>query len=139
MGEHEADYLRNHYTKEFKIQVCKEHISEGVSLRSLSIKHKLSSHSLIHDWLRRYKFIKDDSQSCKILNFSEARVTEFMNNSLEDSSSKDFERLQLEKRISELEKQLKEAEMKAIAYATMVDIAEKELKISIRKKFNTKP
>lgn len=49
-----------------------------------------------------------------------------------------FEQLQLKKRIAELEKQLKDAELKAIAYSTMVDIAEKEFKIPIRKKFNTK-
>jgi hypothetical protein len=46
---------------------------------------------------------------------------------------------QLKTRISELEDQLKDAEMKALAFSTMVDIAEKELKISIRKKLNTKP
>ena len=51
----------------------------------------------------------------------------------------DFEKLQLEKRIAELEKQLKQAEMKAIAFSTLVDIAEREFNISIRKKFNTKP
>lgn len=50
-----------------------------------------------------------------------------------------FENLQLKKRISELEKQLKDAELKAIAFSTMVDIAEKEFKIPIRKKLNTKP
>lgn len=50
-----------------------------------------------------------------------------------------FENLQLKKRIVELEKQLKEAELKAIAFSTMVDIAEKEFKIPIRKKLNTKP
>jgi hypothetical protein len=50
-----------------------------------------------------------------------------------------FEILQLKKRISELETQLKDAEMKAIAFSTMVDIAEKEFKIPIRKKLNTKP
>jgi hypothetical protein len=57
------------------------------------------------------------------------------------SSSEDesFENLQLKKRIAELEKQLKDAELKAIAFSTMVDIAEKEFKIPIRKKFNTKP
>jgi adenylate kinase len=38
-----------------------------------------------------------------------------------------------------LEKQLKDAELKAIAYSTMLDIAEKEFKIPIRKKLNTKP
>lgn len=50
-----------------------------------------------------------------------------------------FENLQLKKRIVDLEKQLKDAELKAIAFSTMVDIAEKEFKIPIRKKFNTKP
>ena len=53
--------------------------------------------------------------------------------------SDEFEILKLEKRISELEKQLQMAEMKAIAFSTMVDIAEKEFKIPIRKKFNAKP
>lgn len=50
-----------------------------------------------------------------------------------------FEILQLKKRISELENQLKDAEMKAIAFSTMVDIAEKEFNIPVRKKLNTKP
>lgn len=56
-----------------------------------------------------------------------------------DKESESFETLQLMKRIAELESQLKDAEMKAIAYSTMVDIAEKEFKIPIRKKHNTKP
>lgn len=50
----------------------------------------------------------------------------------------EFESLQLKKRIEELEKQLQIAEMKAIAFSTMVDIAEKEFNIPIRKKYNTK-
>lgn len=49
------------------------------------------------------------------------------------------EALMLKKRIEELEKQLKASEMKAIAFSTMVDIAEKEFNIAIRKKHNTKP
>jgi hypothetical protein len=43
-----------------------------------------------------------------------------------EPSSEDFETLKLKKRIAELEKQLQTAEMKAIAFSTMVDIAEKE-------------
>jgi len=53
--------------------------------------------------------------------------------------SDEFETLQLQKRIEELEKQLQTAELKAIAFSTMVDIAEKEFNIPIRKKYNTKP
>ncbi len=55
------------------------------------------------------------------------------------NSFDDFETLQLKKRVEELEKKLKDADMKAIAYSTMVDIAEKEFNIPIRKKYNTKP
>lgn len=50
-----------------------------------------------------------------------------------------FETLQLKKRILELENQLKDAEMKVIAFSTMVDIAEKQFNIPIRKKVSTKP
>jgi transposase len=53
--------------------------------------------------------------------------------------SDEFVTLQLKKRIEELEKQLQTSEMKAIAFSTMVDIAEKEFNIPIRKKYNTKP
>lgn len=56
-----------------------------------------------------------------------------------NSSDESFETRQLKKRIADLEKQLKDAELKAIAFSTMVDIAEKEFKIPIRKKLNTKP
>lgn len=55
-----------------------------------------------------------------------------------EHNSEDFETLKLKKRIAELEKQLQTAEMKAIAFSTMVDIAEKEFNIPIRKKHNTK-
>lgn len=56
-----------------------------------------------------------------------------------NNDEESFENLQLKKRIADLEKQLKDAELKAIAFSTMVDIAEKEFKIPIRKKLNTKP
>ena len=56
-----------------------------------------------------------------------------------NNDDESFENLQLKKRLAELEKQLKDAELKAIAFSTMVDIAEKEFKIPIRKKLNTKP
>jgi len=56
-----------------------------------------------------------------------------------NQDSESFEFLQLKKRIEELEKQLQDAEMKAIAFSTMVDIAERQFNIPIRKKVNTKP
>jgi hypothetical protein len=42
------------------------------------------------------------------------------------------------KRLKELEKQLEHAQMKNIALETMIDIAEEQLKITIRKKSGPK-
>lgn len=53
--------------------------------------------------------------------------------------SDEFETIKLKNRIAQLEKQLQTAEMKAIAFSTMVEVAEKEFNIPIRKKHNTKP
>ena len=45
---------------------------------------------------------------------------------------------ELKLRIKELEQALKRAELSSEAYSTMIDIAEKEFKIPIRKKYVTK-
>lgn len=87
-------------------------------------------------WMRKFGY--DDSIPTIRPNFASNKNQMKKKNKLEESSES-FENLQLKKRIEELEKQLKDAEMKAIAFSTMVDIAEREFKIPIRKKFNTKP
>jgi transposase len=55
-----------------------------------------------------------------------------------ENECQDFETLTLKKRIAELEIQLQTAEMKAVAFSIMVNIAKKEFNIPIRKKHNTK-
>jgi hypothetical protein len=55
------------------------------------------------------------------------------------SQKDDFEVQQMKKRIAELEIQVMDAELKAMSFSMMVDIAEKEFKIPIRKNINTKP
>ena len=59
--------------------------------------------------------------------------------SLNTMSSKDrADNSKLEKRIDELEKQLELAQMKNVALNTMIDIAEKDYKLAIRKKSGPK-
>lgn len=59
--------------------------------------------------------------------------------SLSFMSSKDRgDNKKLEQRIKDLEKQLELAKMKNVAINTLIDVAEKELKISIRKKSGSK-
>jgi hypothetical protein len=46
---------------------------------------------------------------------------------------------ELKEKIKQLQQQLKEAELKALAYSTMIELAEEKFKIPIKKKYNTKP
>lgn len=93
-------------------------------------------HGQILRWMRKLGY--NDSIPTRRPNFvsKPVQVKEKMPKGQETDS---FENLQLKKRIEELEKQLKDAEMKAVAFSTMVDIAEKEFNIPIRKKYITKP
>lgn len=93
--------------------------------------HRLE-HGKITAWMRKFG-IKD--KQVKKINFDHMpkRKKEV------EVESEEYEVLKLKKRIEELERQLQTSEMKAIAFSTMVDIAEKEFNIPIRKKHNTKP
>jgi hypothetical protein len=51
------------------------------------------------------------------------------------SAKEQTDNRQLEKRIKELEKQLELAQMKVVALNTVIDIAEKNYKLEIRKKY----
>ena len=69
----------------------------------------------------------------------QSRYSEELHLSLSFMTSKErSDNQKLENRIKELEKQLDLAKMKNIALDTMIDVAESELKISIRKKSGSK-
>lgn len=89
-------------------------------------------HGRIAQWMKRLGI--DDSSSRRNHNFTAMGKKKVK----EDQSSEAFEIELLKNRIKELESKLEVAEMKAIAFSTMVDIAEKEFKIPIRKKYDTK-
>ena len=88
-------------------------------------------------WMRKLGYVKEIRH--KKFTFDAKSAAMKKHQEKQKPEAEPFETMQLKRRIAELEKQLKDAEMKAIAYSTMVDIAEKEFNIPIKKKFNTKP
>ena len=87
----------------------------SVPLKQIAAKYGLSCGSLISKWVRKYS--SDYEQMSK----TPAKGS-----------------LPLQNKEKELEKALKEAQMKIICLETMIDIAEQELKIPIRKKSGAK-
>ena len=130
-----------YFTQEDQHTIIQEMISNGLSKKEIWKKYtgQEEEHGQLLRWMKKlgYPILGRPIST----NFDNQRKTmsEKKKVVIADQSEESFENLQLKKRIFELEKQLKEAELKAIAYSTMVDIAEKEFKIPIRKKLSTKP
>lgn len=125
------DYLqRNLYTLELRHQICKEHVEDGVKLADLVRKYNLTSHSLIHDWLRKLGYLPGRNKRSQVVYIG------LENYSLVDKKQ-DKTKVELSE-IAALKKELEDAKLLAEGYRRMIEIAETELKIPIRKKPNTK-
>jgi transposase len=127
-----------YFSEAEKHLIIQELLSTGCSKAQIWEKYtgQVEEHGQLLRWMRKLGY--DSSIKTRRPNFdSQIRVMTTKNNSKDNFD--DFEILQLKKRIADLEKKLKDADMKAIAYATMVDVAEKEFNIRIKKKYNTKP
>jgi transposase len=123
-----------YYSTSDKQEIIEEFLLGGYSKQAIWTKYtgQEAEHGCLLRWMRELGYEKGVIP--KKSNFAFMKTKKVI-----DTSTDELEMLQLKKRISDLEVKLKEAEMKAIAYSTMMDIAEKEFKISIRKKYNTKP
>ena len=108
-----------------------------VSFRRWIVAQIDGGHMSIHEI--RDRFNLNRKKYTEILKRWQERYSDELHVSLSFMSSKDrANSKELEKRIKALEKQLEKAKMKNIALETLIDVAETELKIPIRKKSGSK-
>ena len=106
-----------HYEESIKKQVVVE-VKQGlISKEEARRKYGIRGHSSILNWIRKFEESERDSPKM-------------------DYSKKD--KKELLKRIKELERKLEDEQIRSFGYSKMIDIAEDQLKISIRKKPDTK-
>lgn len=129
----------NHFTTSERHQIIQEMISLGCTKQEIWKKYtgEDEEHGQLLRWMRKLGY--NAELPTRRPNFVEKNILIPKKKIISTPVGDSFENIQLKKRITELENQLKDAEMKAIAFSTMVDIAEKEFNIPIRKKVNTKP
>jgi len=129
-----------YFTENERRAMIEDYLSSNCSKSEIWRKYTgMTDHGFLLRWMRELGYKPKSQRSHTLEKPIITVMTKQKKREAEFPEDKDFETLQLKKRILELEKQLKDAEMKAIAFSTMVDIAEEEFKIPIRKKFNTKP
>ena len=124
---------RTYYSQELKHQICKDHIENHLSLRECVDKYNLSCHSLVHDWLRKLGYVLGHDRRSRSAYLS---VENFQ--ILPNDQKKSIPSTAEQQQIALLKKELEDAKLLAEGYRRMIEIAETELKIAIRKKPNTK-
>lgn len=114
-------------------QVIKEYLVEGMTYRQLSEKYGVSR-STINKWVLVYQETHKLPRTAKQKTHDQQQMTL---KGIPDTSKE--EQTALEQKVALLEKQLAWEKMKAAALDKMIEIAEQELNISIRKKPGTEP
>ncbi len=124
---------RRIYSLDLQHIICKEHIEDGIKLAHLVRKYNLSTHSLLHDWLRKLGYLPGYNRRSRV-----EYIGIETSSTVNKNPSKDKSLTAEQKQIQLLNKELEDAKLLAEGYRRMIELAEQELKISIRKKPNTK-
>jgi len=106
------------YSESFKRQVVREVKSGLISKWEAKKKYDIRGNSCVLNWIRKFE-VQDSPRS---------RTMDYKKLTKED----------LIKRLKELERKLEDEQIRAEGYSKMIDIAEDQLKVPIRKKSDTK-
>ena len=112
-------------------QAIKEYLVDGMTYQQLSLKYGVSR-STINKWVLVYQETHNLPRTAKQKTHDQQQMAI---KGITDTTKE--EQTSLEQKVALLEKQLAWEKMKATALDKMIDIAEKELNIDIRKKPGT--
>ena len=120
------------YSEVFRRKVIDEYLTSDVSKMFLLRKYGIKMKSGIQRWMKLYGY--EDNKQRVFIKFNAVRSHALITRMNTGKASKK----QLEEKIRELERQLEDEKLRCEAYQRMIEKAEKDLKVSIRKKPNTK-
>lgn len=106
------------YEESFKRRVVAEVLNGQISKEEARRRYDIGGHCTVLKWIRKF----------------EAQIFQISSMKADSQTSKE----ELLKRIKELERQVEDEKLRSEALSLMIDIAEKQLDIEIRKKPGTK-
>ena len=123
---HYVKRTQRDYTLTFKLNVVKEVESGQLSTIEAQKKYGVQGHTTVLNWLRKYgKFDWENQTPSNMPKSPEQRILEL------EAKVK-----LLEKQKAQLERQNYIADSKAVIFDMMIDLAEKEYNIDVRKNFS---
>ena len=116
----------NRFTDELKLRVVQEYLSTDVSGKELMQRYSIKGHNCINNWIRKFGLETPSDQEIEL------------QSAMAKQKEKTPYEQELESRVSKLEQQLEKEQLRTLALDTLIDIAERDLKIPIRKKSGAK-
>ena len=123
--------IRQMFDESFKRKVVEEYLSTKCTQSSLLRKYNIHFKGALQAWMQKLGYA--DTRAAQRRKLALLKKPSLSVNKKSSSASAD-----LQKRIRELERQLEDEKLRSEAYRRIIDKAENELKILIRKKPNTK-
>ena len=117
------------FNEAFKRKVCDEYLRTGIPKTHLLAKYNIKNRSAIQSWLKQLGYT-DIYQKVPYLDIkTHLDLANRKTNKQTPATGQS-----LENRVKELERLLEDEQLRSEAYKRMIDIAERELNIPIRKK-----
>ncbi len=116
----------NSFTDELKFKIVHEYMNTDVSQRELMQKYNIGGTNCITNWMRKFGLKAPSKQQIEL------------QRTMAKQKVKSPYEMELEAKVQKLEQQLDYEQLRTLALDTMIDIAERDLKISIRKKPDVK-
>lgn len=116
----------NQFPDEVKLQVVQEYLTTAMSQKELMQKYNIRGCGCISNWMRKFDMQAPSQQQIEI------------QRTMAKQSDRTLYEQELEAKVRKLEEQLEYEKFRTLALNTMIDIAERDLKISIRKKAGAK-
>ena len=117
-----------HYNDSERLRLLEEFKASGSNMTQFQRTYGLG-HSTISRWMIKFGISNEKTRSA---------VIKMSKNRKKPTLSENMSRRILEARIKQLEQELKNEKLKALAYKTMIEVAEEELGVDISKKAGAK-
>ena len=121
------------FTDDFKRKIISEYLDTDFTKREILDRYEIRSNSAIQSWMRKFG-IEDPYGKKEYLGIVKSRALK----PKPEPTELELQNKALEKRIRDLENQLLHEKIRTEMLSRVIDIAENDLKLDIRKKSDTK-
>lgn len=112
----------NKFPEELQLKIVEEYLTTSLSIKELKSKYGIRSDGNIYNWMRKFGITKPNDEQIKL------------QNAMSQEKDKTPQERALEEKVENLKQELEHEKLRSLTLNKLIDVAERDLKIDIRKK-----